>query len=319
MGHKRYSGNHPRFSKRADERYDAKEAYNKDLSDSARLHYLENVRHDHDSPAKNIKSLGKTVRKIEDAKKTLRDEHQQLSKREALKHPNPYYPRSVEIQNRMRDIDEHVINPFNDPRSPVKNVKHDYDSPDSMKDMTGKTNQKMIRLGEKGKNISKSMTALGVGKNFMSSEDFLNQSQAFKESERNMKLNQDKEFPTTPKPPKGSPFDRHTDKHMKREAKRIARRTEGDEQDIYYEMLKKSKEPKRGEAGFQQDPQEAYYENMSDRSPFNACAIDEGGSGCIKKMGGSWRVISNKTDKPWPAKYSSESKAKAALRGYHAG
>ena len=51
MGHKRYSGNHPRFSKRADERYDAKEAYNKDLSDSARLHYLENVRHDHDSPA----------------------------------------------------------------------------------------------------------------------------------------------------------------------------------------------------------------------------------------------------------------------------
>ena len=85
------------------------------------------------------------------------------------------------------------------------------------------------------------------------------------------------------------------------------------------EMLKKSKEPKRGEAGFQQDPQEAYYENMSDRSPFNACAIDEGGSGCIKKMGGSWRVISNKTDKPWPAKYGSESKAKAALRGYHAG
>ena len=48
------------------------------------------------------------------------------------------------------------------------------------------------------------MTALGVGKNFMSSEDFLNQSQAFKESERNMKLNQDKEFPTTPKPPTGS-------------------------------------------------------------------------------------------------------------------
>ena len=313
MGHKRYSGNHPRFSKRADERYDAKEAYNKDLSDSARLHYLENVRHDHDSPAKNIKLLGKTVRKIEDAKKTLRAEHQQLSKREALKHPNPYYPRSIEIQDRMRDIDEHVINPFNDPRSPVKNIRHDHDSSDSMKDMTGKTNQKMIRQGEKGKNISKSMTALGVGKNFMSSEDLL------QKHLKNISLKQDKEFPTTPKPPKGSPFDRHTDKHMKREAKRIARRTEGDEQDIYYEMLKKSKEPKRGEAGFQQDPQEAYYENMSDGSPFNACAIDEGGSGCIKKMGGSWRVISNKTDKPWPAKYSSESKAKAALRGYHAG
>ena len=194
MGHKRYSGNHPRFSKRADERYDAKEAYNKDLSDSARLHYLENVRHDHDSPASMRDESGKT--------------HQEM--------------RGMQLDNHMR-------------------------------------------------------------KNHM------------------------------------SPATRHTDKHMKREAKRIARRTEGDEQDIYYEMLKKSKEPKRGEAGFQQDPQEAYYENMSDRSPFNACAIDEGGSGCIKKMGGSWRVISNKTDKPWPAKYGSESKAKAALRGYHAG
>ena len=85
MGHKRYSGNHPRFSKRADERYDAKEAYNKDLSDSARLHYLENVRHDHDSPAKNIKSIGKTgetVRKLEDAMKNHYEmRHNELSKR----------------------------------------------------------------------------------------------------------------------------------------------------------------------------------------------------------------------------------------------
>jgi len=42
-----YSGNHPRYS---GERYDAKQAYNKDLTASARLHYLENDRHDHDSP-----------------------------------------------------------------------------------------------------------------------------------------------------------------------------------------------------------------------------------------------------------------------------
>ena len=45
-----YSGNHPRFSKHKDESYDAKEAYNKDLTASARLHYLENDRHDHTSP-----------------------------------------------------------------------------------------------------------------------------------------------------------------------------------------------------------------------------------------------------------------------------
>tara|TARA_R100000231_G_scaffold122906_1_gene93090 strand:- start:305 stop:583 length:279 start_codon:yes stop_codon:yes gene_type:complete len=55
MGHKgyygQYSGN-SKFSKKRDEDYDAKEAYNKNLTDSARLHYLENLRHDHDSPAK---------------------------------------------------------------------------------------------------------------------------------------------------------------------------------------------------------------------------------------------------------------------------
>ena len=45
-----YSGNY-KFSKRQDEDYDAKEAYNKNLTASARLHYLENDRHDHNSPA----------------------------------------------------------------------------------------------------------------------------------------------------------------------------------------------------------------------------------------------------------------------------
>lgn len=33
-------------------KYDYKEAYNKDLTAKARLHYLENARHDQDSPAK---------------------------------------------------------------------------------------------------------------------------------------------------------------------------------------------------------------------------------------------------------------------------
>jgi hypothetical protein len=47
-----YSGNHPRFSRKQEERYDAKEAHNKDLSASARLHYLENDETHH--PAKNL-------------------------------------------------------------------------------------------------------------------------------------------------------------------------------------------------------------------------------------------------------------------------
>jgi hypothetical protein len=55
------------------------------------------------------------------------------------------------------------------------------------------------------------------------------------------------------------------------------------------------------------------------QGPLDKCAKSEGGSGCIKKVGGSWRVESNKTGKLWPAKYKSESSAKAGLRGYHAG
>lgn len=40
-------------------------------------------------------------------------------------------------------------------------------------------------------------------------------------------------------------------------------------------------------------------------------------SGCVKKVGSDWRVISNKTGKLWPAKYKSEEDAKAALSAYH--
>jgi len=36
--------------------------------------------------------------------------------------------------------------------------------------------------------------------------------------------------------PRMSALHRHTDKHIKREAKKIARKNEGDEQDIYYEL-----------------------------------------------------------------------------------
>ena len=55
-----YSGNHPRYSKKGDEKYDAHEAYNKDLTASARLHYLENERHDH-HPGKQTENYMKTA------------------------------------------------------------------------------------------------------------------------------------------------------------------------------------------------------------------------------------------------------------------
>jgi hypothetical protein len=40
-------------------------------------------------------------------------------------------------------------------------------------------------------------------------------------------------------------------------------------------------------------------------------------SGCIKKVGNDWRVVSNKTGKLWPAKYKSRDSAKKALAAYH--
>jgi len=47
------------------------------------------------------------------------------------------------------------------------------------------------------------------------------------------------------------------------------------------------------------------------------CAKSAGKSGCIKKVGSDWRVVSNKTGKLWPAKYGSQSKAEGALKAYH--
>lgn len=40
-------------------------------------------------------------------------------------------------------------------------------------------------------------------------------------------------------------------------------------------------------------------------------------SGCIKKVGSDWRVVSNRTGKLWPAKYKSRDSAKKALAAYH--
>ena len=41
-------------------------------------------------------------------------------------------------------------------------------------------------------------------------------------------------------------------------------------------------------------------------------------SGCIKKEGDKWRIISNKTGKLWPQKYDSKQSAEDALDAYHA-
>lgn len=68
-----YSGNHPRYS--SGQKYDAREAYNKDLTAKARLHYLENSEHDkHSHPAKKhcvAKMYGEPAAKMDHAPKNL--------------------------------------------------------------------------------------------------------------------------------------------------------------------------------------------------------------------------------------------------------
>ena len=40
-------------------------------------------------------------------------------------------------------------------------------------------------------------------------------------------------------------------------------------------------------------------------------------TGCIKKSGDKWRIISNKTGKMWPQKYKTKKSAENALKAYH--
>jgi hypothetical protein len=251
-----YSGNHPRFSHRQDERYDAKEAYNKDLTASARLHYLENDRHDHESPAHSHCSPMHNNRA-----KRLRDRAIRISERSGAERGDEYdyeNPTVMDLLKKANELDERsnkkimpkVVtqalvpkNLYNDERSgEIRNEMIDemidY-RPDSPMNEISKRGERIINQADKGVDA------------------YL---------ENNTKK---------------------ADRHFRR-AKRIKKRD---------------------------DKRHA----RANQSPMNACAKSEGGSGCIKQMGGAWRVISNKTDKPWPAKYASKSKAEAALRGYHAG
>jgi len=222
-----YSGNHPRFSHRQDERYDAKEAYNKDLTASARLHYLENDRHDHDSPA-----------------------HGHCT-------PMHRHTRAHKLRERAIKISERS--------GAERGDEYDYENPKVMK-LLNKANKLDERSGEVKEEVAVGMPiALDAsGKNVNPDKTIIK-----------------KKVVTEAKEPYFPPNDERSG-------------------EIRNEMID---------------------EMIDDRpdSPFNACAKSEGGSGCIKQMGGAWRVISNKTDKPWPAKYASKSKAEAALRGYHAG
>lgn len=212
-----YSGNHPRFSKHKDESYDAKEAYNKDLTASARLHYLENDRHDHTSP--NHMSV-----------------NQRLDDSFGMGQNTDQAPSPMNKHNRSHRLREKAMN-ISERSGAERGDEYDYENPRVQKLLSkaNKADERSLGTAREGREIGKFLP-----KNDERSGEIRNQ--------------------------------------------------------MIDEMIDERPD-----------------------SPFNACAKDEGGSGCIKQMSGSWRVISNKTDKPWPAKYASKSKAEAALRGYHAG
>ena len=263
-----YSGNHPRFSHRQDERYDAKEAYNKDLTASARLHYLENDRHDHESPAHSHCS---PMHRHND--RHIRREAKQIARKNEGDEQDIYYELKAQIDdersqprsNMTRHIKPKPKVKVNDERSgEIRNEMIDEmidDRPDSP------MNNNHFRPGDYSPGMKKRLDRPG-GK---------------------VKPPKDIVFP---KPP-----------------------------GIKTERVEDLREPKLPRNPGRKNPRDRFQQLKDDRygSPMNACAKSEGGSGCIKQMGGAWRVISNKTDKPWPTKYASKSKAEAALRGYHAG
>tara|TARA_R100000742_G_C4274642_1_gene94714 strand:+ start:679 stop:1635 length:957 start_codon:yes stop_codon:yes gene_type:complete len=314
-----YSGNHPRYSKHGDEKYDAKEAYNKDLTASARLHYLENDRHDHSSPANfHHDSWGRM-------KNTLREIGEYTSDPEGY-YDNPRY------QDRLQGFAEDVTAPGGLDYENLQARAHHAD----WRRALGYDNAKDIEdIKWARDNAGMDIEPTGFDNSSFIKEPLppgLTEPEGVKESAI----------------PRLSRADRIRKRAMKRSERTGAER--GDEYDYedprVQKMLEKAnKLDERSGKGrkamnkltkkIEKLPDGPVWGNTQenelnrqiderggegrDDSPLDACAKSEGGSGCVQQRGGEWKVISNKTGKPWPANYGSKANAEAALRGYHAG
>ena len=298
-----YSGNHPRFSRRGDERYDAREAYNKDLTASARLHYLENDRHDHESPAHSHSSPAKKLdsrmkyghedfnydfasdagvfdkelsadRKVRRAQKRYIRKTKSNDERSGKK--RGYDERSGEIRNEMINemIDERPDSPFNSGHIRTAGYFSD-------------PNDKPSYRSEAARGID----SIKSNKLFFEKNRMLKKALDKGDDERSNKIKIDlQNFGNE---------DYSAFVNEEHQAELQAKQDEIDEKDRA--LI------------------ERYERANNSSSPMNACAKSEGGSGCVQERGGEWKVISNKTGKPWPANYGSKANAEAALRGYHAG
>jgi hypothetical protein len=292
-----YSGNHPRFSKRGDERYDAKEAYNKDLTASARLHYLENDRHDHDSPAHMSVN-----QRINDSLGLGQNNDKTPSPMNSHCSPMHAHNRSHKLRQRAVKISERS--------GAERGDEYDYENP-RVQRLLSKANKADEKSGEMRANMTRHIVkkpkvknAFEEGLNALSSNKFVNDERSgeIRNEMINEMIDERPDSPMNEISKRGERILNQADKA--RDAYSEGNIKKGDRHAGRARRIKKRDD--KGHA-------------RANQSPMNACAKSEGGSGCVKQMGGSWRVISNKTDKPWPAKYASKAKADAALRGYHAG
>ncbi len=319
MGHRGYSGNHPRYSRSGDERYDAKEAYNKDLTASARLHYLENDRHDHESPMHKHNRAHR-----------LRERAVKISERSGAERGDEYdyeNPRVMNLVNKANTLDERSNNKA--VKEFYKQAGYDVKNMDFSNATSGNANMtRHVRPKPKVKvddERSGEERRKDIDEMIYERPDSPMNNNHFRPGDYSPEMRQrlidkgfilkpnDVEFPHRRDFPTGGVVKPPKDLlpvHPNIKTERV--------EDLREPILP---EPNLPRNPGRKNPKDRFNQLKDDRygSPMNACAKSEGGSGCIKQMGGAWRVISNKTDKPWPAKYASKSKAEAALRGYHAG
>jgi len=328
MGHRGYSGNHPRYSKSKDEKYDAKEAYNKDLTASARLHYLENDRHDHNSP--NHMSVNQ---RLDDSFGLGQNTDKKPSPMNNIGVANPR-----RMMGNLRTINKmanyaHNDQGYKDDPTYTDGMVFGYEDHRAPGGYQYDNVQAMARHADMRNAFGFDADQQRDEVNWMKNDDIPVEPTGYNNSM----------FAESPMPR------RSKSKRLREKAIKISERSgaeRGDEYDYenprvqkllskankadersgemrgnitrHIKPLPKKKVNDERSGEIRNEMLDEMIDNRPD-SPMNACAKSEGGSGCVKQMGGAWRVISNKTDKPWPAKYASKAKADAALRGYHAG
>ena len=323
-----YSGNHPRFSKRGDERYDAKEAYNKDLTASARLHYLENDRHDHDSPnhmsvnqrlddsfglgqntdkkPSPMNNVGSTMDAVRRARRTANDIVNYAS--------DDYgYETNPRFSNRLQGFAENTTAPGG---LDYENMQARANHADWRNKMGIDATLQKEYVDDMNYFLDMPAPKTGLNDSMFAQSPMPRRSKSQRLRDRAINISERS----------GAERGDEYDYENPRVQKLLSRANKADERSgeirgnmtRHIKPLPKKKVNDERSGEIKNEMLDEMIDNRPD-SPMNACAKSEGGSGCVKQMGGSWRVISNKTDKPWPAKYASKAKADAALRGYHAG